>query len=135
MAIALSFPFCPSERKHPGCVPPGRPSTIGTVALAEIHVDHSICVSGTDDITPYKTAYENTAWAAGKNGVPDSCRCCRRCDASSKPCVGLRNPLRRSIGAALYNNIPAVRFNALLTLQMVETQASLPRYQGSRLGG
>lgn len=51
MAIALSFPFCPSERKHPCFMPPGRPPTIGTLALAKIYTDHSICRSSTDNKT------------------------------------------------------------------------------------
>lgn len=51
MAIALSFPFCPSERKHPRCMLPGRPPRIGTLALAKIYTDHSICKSRTDNKT------------------------------------------------------------------------------------
>lgn len=50
-AIALSFPFCPSERKHPRCMLSGRPPRIGTVALARIYADHSICTSCTDNKT------------------------------------------------------------------------------------
>lgn len=64
-AIALSFPFCPSERKPPCCMLPGRPPRIGTVALARIYADLSICTSSTDNKT-WPTDMRHSVSAAEK---------------------------------------------------------------------
>lgn len=116
MAIALSFPFCPLQWKHACCMPAGRPPRIGTLALAKIYADQSICMSTTDNKTWPEDRRHSVSSKEGHSGCIDGeaqekiilCVCCLICSVNA--------------GASdnISNNAPAVSFNMLITLQRVE---------------
>lgn len=121
MAIALSFPFCPSERKHLCCMPPGRPPRIGTLAFEKkkIYSDQSICMSGSDNRTrPAKIMHSVRTTERDHSSCPDGAVV-----SEIKPCACGRIPsVNAGASDNILNNIPGVDFNMLITLQMVETQ-------------
>lgn len=98
-------------------MPAGRPPRIGTLVLAKIHTDQSICMSSTDSKTWPVDRRHNVIAEKGCN-VSRGGILVRRL----KPRVCCRiASVNAGASDNISNNIPAVTFNILITLQMVET--------------
>lgn len=98
-------------------MPAGRPPRIGTLALAKIYADQSICMSTADNKTWPEDGRHSVSSKKGHNSCIDG-------EVQREIILCLRR-LICSVNAGasdnISNNIPAVSFNMLITLQRVET--------------